>query len=255
LENPVLHVHLLNLDRSPERLAEFCDLNRYLTSVSRFPATDGRSLDLDSLARQGVATRDILSMFTIGALGNAVSNLALWDLAITNDQVVTMCEDDSIFNFGFETVADELMKRLPDDWDIVYWGYNFDMFACFDMLPGVSPCVATFNQDQMRAGITAFQKQTISPQTFRVIWAFGPCCYSISARGAKILKNKILPLRPQVIPLPEAKGIPPFSPAWRTVGLDNCINAVHREINSYVCFPPLVVSKNEPGKSTIQGSG
>jgi hypothetical protein len=82
-----------------------------------------------------------------------------------------------------------------------------------------------------------------------MLWAFGPCCYSISPKGAKVLKSKILPLRPQVIPLPEAKGVPPYSPAWRTVGLDNCINAVHREISSFVCVLPLVVSKNEPEKS------
>lgn len=249
-----MHIHLLNLDRSRERLAEFCDLNRYLTSVSRFAATDGRTLKVDDLVSQGLVAHDILTMFSVGALGNSVSNLRLWDLAIANDQVITMCEDDSIFNYEFEVRAEELIKRLPENWHIVFWGFNFDMFSCFDMLPGVSPCVATFSQDQMRAGISAFQQQSISPQIFKVIWAFGLCCYSISPLGAKAIKSKILPLRPQVIQFPEAKGVPPYRPAWRTIGLDNCLNAVHREINSFMCFPPLVVSKNEPAKSTILGS-
>jgi hypothetical protein len=53
--------------------------------------------------------------------------------------------------------------------------------------------------------------------------------------------------------LPEAKGVPPYSAAWRTVGIDNCIGAVQREINSYVCFPPLVITKNVPEKSTTRG--
>jgi glycosyl transferase, family 25 len=249
-----LHIHLVNLDRSPERLAEFCDLNRNLTSVSRFPAIDGGSLDVDFLAGQGLVTKDILSMFSIGALGCAMSNIALWERSIANDQIVTICEDDAIFNYGFEPRAEELLKTLPNDWDIIHWGFNFDMFLCFDMIPGVSPCVATFNQDQMRAGAAAFQKQAISPKAFKAIWIFGTCCYSISPRGAKTLKGKILPLRPQVIQLPEARSVPPYSPAWRTVGIDNCINAVHREVNSYVCFPPLVISKNEPAKSTTRDS-
>jgi glycosyl transferase family 25 len=106
----------------------------------------------------------------------------------------------------------------------------------------------------MRAGIGAFQTQPISPQAFNAIWAFGTCCYSISPRGVKAIRSKILPLRPKVIPLPEAKDVPPYSPAWRTAGIDNSINAVHREINSFVCFPPLVVTKNESAKSTVQGS-
>ena len=249
-----MHIHLVNLERSPERLTAFCDLNRYLTSVSRFPAVEGSALNVDSLVQQGLVTKDILSMFSIGALGCAMSNVALWDKSIANDQMVTLCEDDAIFNYGFEPCAQELLKRLPADWDIIFWGFNFDMFLCFDMLPGVSPCVATFNQDQMRAGAGLFQKQKISPEAFKAIWVFGTSCYSISPRGAKALKTKILPLRPQVIPLPEAKAVPPYSPSWRTVGIDNCMNAVHREINSFVCFPPLVISKNEPEKSTTRNS-
>jgi glycosyl transferase family 25 len=195
-----------------------------------------------------------LSMFSAGALGCAMSNLTLWNQSIANGQIVTICEDDAIFNHAFEPRAAELMKSLGDDWDIIFWGFNFDMFLSFDMIPGVSPCVATFSQDQMRAGSGEFQKQIIAPQVFKAIWVFGTVCYSISPKGAAVIKSKILPLRPQVIPFPDAKNVSPYSPAWRTVGIDNCINAVHREIKSFVCFPPLVISKNEPEKSTIRGS-
>jgi GR25 family glycosyltransferase involved in LPS biosynthesis len=249
-----MHIHLINLDRSSDRLAEFCDLNRYLTSVSRFPGYEGSNLDLNDLVRRGLVTHDILTMFPVGAVGCAISHLALWDKAIANNQAITICEDDAIFNNEFEARAEELLKRLPDDWHIIFWGYNFDMFACFEMLPGVSPCVAVFNQAQMRQSTKSFQTQSISPQAFKVLWAFGTCCYSISAAGARHIRAKILPLHPQVIPFPEAKNVPPFSPAWRTVGFDNCINAVHREINSFIAVPPLVISKNENAVSTIQSS-
>ena len=50
----------------------------------------------------------------------------------------------------------------------------------------------------------------------------------------------------------EHSSVEPKPP--RTVGIDNSINAVHREINSFVCFPPLVVSENEPEKSTMCSS-
>ena len=251
-----MHIHLVNLDRSADRLSEFCNVNRYLSSVSRFPAAAGEKLNIDALVQQGLVTKDILNkdFFTIGALGCAVSNLTLWDRAIANNQVVTISEDDAIFNREFEVRAEELIKRLPEDWDMIFWGFNFDMFICFDMLPGVTPCVATFDQNLMRKGAATFQKLKIAPQVFKAIWVFGTACYSISPHGAKTLKNKILPLKPQVVALPEAKNIPPFSPNWRLVGIDNCINAVHREINSYVCFPPLVISKNERETSTVRSS-
>jgi glycosyl transferase, family 25 len=250
-----LHIHLVNLDRNPERLAEFCNVNRHLTSVSRFPAVDGKSLELGSLVQQGLVTEDILSAFSVGALGCAMSNLTLWDKAIANDQVVTICEDDAIFNNRFEERAEDLLKRLPNNWDIMFWGFNFNLFVCFEVLPGVSPCVVTFDQDQMRSGSGIFKMQAITPQAYKARWVFGTSCYSISPLGAKNLKNKILPLRPQTVPLPEAQRVPPYRPKWRTVGIDNCINAVHREINSFVCFPPLVISKNEREKSTVLNSG
>ena len=224
--------------------------------MSRFPAVDGEKLNVDVLANQGLVTRDILSKdyFSVGALGCAVSNLTLWDRAVASGQVVTISEDDAIFNYEFESHAEALIKNLPADWDVVFWGFNFDMFVCFDMLPGVTPCVATFDQDQMRLGTSAFQKLKIAPQLFKAVWVFGTACYSISAKGADTLKTKILPLKPQVVSLPEAKRVPPFSASWRTVGIDNCINAVQRDIKSYVCFPPLVVTKNERETSTVRSS-
>ncbi len=45
---------------------------------------------------------------------------------------------------------------------------------------------------------------------------FGISCNSISPRGTKVLKSKILPMPPQVISLPEAKKVPTFSPSFRT---------------------------------------
>jgi hypothetical protein len=32
------------------------------------------------------------------------------------------------------------------------------------------------------------------------------------------------------------------------------MNAVHKQINSFVCFPPLVVTKNETKNSTVQSA-
>jgi len=150
-------------------------------------------------------------------------------------------------------IGNFLIKTLPADWDLIMWGYNFDLFMCFEMLPGVSSCLGQFEQDRMRAGVGAFQQQPITPQAFRLIWAFGALCYSVSPKGAQSLKDKCLPLRPMIIDIPEAARAYPYSTKYRTVGLDNSMCAVYRQLSAFVCFPPLVISKNEGAKSTIQG--
>jgi hypothetical protein len=128
------------------------------------------------------------------------------------------------------------------------------MFMSFELLPSVTHATVMFNQDRMRANIEAFQRQTITPQIYKLLWAFGTCCYSISSKGAAVLKSKILPLSARVTPFPEGQKAYPYSPAWRHVGIDNSMNAVHRGIKSFVCFPPLVVTKNETKTSTVQSS-
>jgi GR25 family glycosyltransferase involved in LPS biosynthesis len=253
-----LHIHLINLDRSPERLAEFCRVNSNLnTTIFHFPAIDGRTLDIETLARQGLVTRDIVSpqMFSVGALGCAMSNIALWDKAIADREFLTVCEDDAILNDRFIPCAEEVLKTLPADWDMIYWGFNFDMFLSFEMLPGVSHATTMFDQGRMRTNAENFQRKAITPQAFKLLWAFGTCCYSISPKGANALKQKILPLAPRVTPFPEGARAYPYSPSWRHVGVDNAINAVHRQIKSFVCFPPLVITQNEAENSTVQNRG
>jgi hypothetical protein len=54
------------------------------------------------------------------------------------------------------------------------------------------------------------------------------------------------------MPWPEELGKPSSTAVRKTVGIDAALNSLYRQINAYVCFPPLVISKNERLKSTIQ---
>jgi len=249
-----LHLHLINLDRSSDRLAEFKAVNAHLAQVSRFPAVDGSTLDIAALAARGLVAPDILTHYPLGAVGLAMSNLALWDMAIQTRTNVTIVEDDAIFNRQFDRCADEVIRTLPPDWDVIVWGWNFDLFLSFEMLPGVSLCLAQFEQDRMRANVGAFQQQPVAPRPYRLRWAFGTFCYTVSPKGAAALKGKCLPLRPMLIECPEAKRAPPLATTFRNVGLDNTLNSVYRALNAFICFPPLVIAKNETSRSTIQNN-
>lgn len=250
-------IRVINLDRSPERLAEFKRTNLHLSCVERVRAVEGRSLDLQRLVKDGIMTPDLMGpdFYSAGALGLAMSHLGLWDLAIEKNCALTIAEDDAIFHHRFEEDSSRIMSDLPADWDFILWGFNWDLFTCFEMIPGVSSCLAQFEEGRMRRSVEAFQnQQLIMPQAFPLVWAFGTACYSISPKGARELKSRLLPLRPIVIPIPEARRAPPFSGHFRAVGIDNHMCSVHRHIKSFVCIPPLVVTKNDRSQSTIQGS-
>ena len=240
-----MDIHVINLDRSKDRMAAFETLNGGLhLNLLRFPAIEGRTVARGPLVERGIITADL--GYDHGALGNALSHLALWDLAIENNQTLTLCEDDAIFNRGFGAAAESLIKALPADWQVILWGWNFDSIVLFDMLPGVSPCLGIFDQDRMRMGVEAFQSARLVPQPFRLFNAFGIVCYSVSPLGAQAMKRHCLPLRNMDV------NIPGLGRAVPNRALDVMLNGVYPRVNAYVSFPPLIVTRNFHSSSTVQ---
>jgi glycosyl transferase, family 25 len=249
-EDPSLHaldVHVINLDRSKDRMSAFEKLNGQCNlNFSRFPAIEGKSVVQGPLVDRGIITADL--GYGDGALGAALSHLALWDLAIERNQSLMVCEDDAIFNRGFCPAAKSLIDVLPPDWHMIMWGWNFDSILLFDMIPGVSPCLGAFDQDRMRMGVDAFQAATVTPQPFRFFRAFGALAYCLSPTGARALRQHCLPLRRMEV------FIPGLGRAVSNTGIDVVLNDVYPRINAYVSFPPLVISRNLHSTSTIQES-
>ncbi len=210
----------------------------------RFPAIEGRNVARGPLVERGIIAAEL--GYDDGALGNALSHLALWDLAMEKNQTLTLCEDDAIFNRGFGPAAESLMKALPADWQLILWGWNFDSILLFDMMPGVSPCLGMFDQDRMRMGVEAFQSARLMPQPFRLVNALGIVGYSVSPMGAQAMKRLCLPLRKMDV------NIPGLGRAVPNRGLDVMLNGVYPRVNAYVSFPPLIVTRNFHSSSTVQ---
>jgi glycosyl transferase, family 25 len=250
-----LHVHFINLDRSKDRLAEFLAVNSHLAEVTRCQAVDVDRIDLRLLTAQGLVKEDILSAYPIGAVCYALWHFKIWNMAIESGKHMTVADDDAIFNLKFDACAAELIGTLPPGWDMIHWGWNFDNHMAFDILPGVTPCVAGLDEGKMRLNTRGFQELSLSPRAYRLRWSSGTPCCTVSPKGAQNLKSKVFPLRPYIFPWPEELPKPSPTAAMKTVGLDITLNSLYRELNAYVCFPPLVITKNERSNSTIQSGG
>ncbi len=240
-----MDIHVINLDRSKDRLLAFEKLNGHLKpNFLRFSAVEGIDVARGQLVDRGIITADL--GYGDGALGNALSHLALWDLTIKKNQASMVCEDDAIFNRGFVPAAESLVKALPSDWHVILWGWNFDSIVLFDMIPEVSPCLGIFDQDRMRMGVDAFQSASLMPQPFRLFNAFGIVGYSVSPMGAEAMKQRCLPIRNKDV------FIPGLGRAVPNRGLDIMLNDVYPRVNAYVSFPPLVITRNFHSNSTVQ---
>ena len=240
-----MQIQVINLDRSTDRLAAFQTMNRHvMPHVTRFSAVDGQNVDRNALVERGIITSDL--GYNNGALGNALSHIALWDMAIREDRSLTVCEDDAIFNRSFCAAGEALVQELPADWHLMRWGWNFDNILWFDLIPGVSSCIGLFEQNSLRKGIDAFQSANLPARSFRFYQAFGTVCYTVSSAGARLLRQRCLPLRNVNVYIPGLRASVPNS--W----LDVALNDVYRHLNCFVSFPPLVATTNDHSTSTVR---
>ena len=238
-----MRIHLINLDRSTERLAKFQRRNAHLHDVVRFSAVDGRLLDREKLIKEGVIAGDC--GYTPGNLGSAMSHISLWRLAVDEQQAVTIAEDDGIFSGNFEARSKECLASLAADWDIVLWGFNFNAFVWIDLLPRVSTATMQFFQDQLQRNIDNFKDLEIKPTLLRLRHLFGIPCYSVTPKGARALLDLCLPLNSALI------DFPGFDVRIENNGLDFAMNVAYPSLNAFVCIPPLVVAENR-GEASLK---
>jgi glycosyl transferase, family 25 len=122
---------------------------------------------------------------------------------------------------------------------VILWSWNFDSYLFFDWLPGVSPCLASFDQDKLRTGLDAFQRSDLAPKGYRLMRAFGLVCYSVTPAGARKLHQQCLPIKPMSI------YFPGLNRTLANMQVDYMTNDLYPRINAYVCFPPLAVTEND----------
>jgi glycosyl transferase, family 25 len=246
-------VDFINLDRFAERRQEFMSNNAHLSEVRRCGLFDGRGLDPAALAAAGVIDREVMKTYTAGALGVALAHIHLWDGPIRTGQPATICEDDAIFHRDFERRAEAMIARLPEDWDVFLYGWNFDAMLLLDMLPGISPALVFCDEDRLRAHAGEFQRHSQPSQPFRVLQCFGGAlAYTISPKGAAILKAFCLPIRPLAVTMPGPSRNLRSDRLLANIGIDVMMAAAYPQLNAFIAFPPLAASKNDHGISTIR---
>jgi GR25 family glycosyltransferase involved in LPS biosynthesis len=248
--NELPRMHLINLDRSPERLLRFRDHNDHLREIVRVSATDGAKVDREALVSSGYINRDL--PYSDGTLGCAVSHIKLWEMAASQDRNLTIFEDDVVVSLHFEARAREILAAVPADWDFIQWGVTFDpLFVWVDL--GVSKArlhpYGTRNY-AVPSDYKRFQAEKLFPAPLRLLHSFGLQGYSISAKGARAALEYCLPLRNRSIEFPEAEV------TTRDRGIDVALCGLFPTLKAYVCFPQLLVPNDgESVRKSIDREG
>ncbi len=247
-------VHVINLDRTPERFAEFMSMNAIPgVEFVRIKAVDGNAIDRKLLASEGIITENLI--FTNNSIACALSHMRGWKIALDNKQAVTICEDDAILHPDFHRVYQNTVKDAPDA-DIIYWGYNLDMHIACD-IPGFGVSTMIFDDRYFTEAknIRSFQESACDPFLYRSRRLYGALCYTITLKGATKLLNSCIPLKNErgsyVLQIGLGKPLVINFESW---GIDIHMGVVALpDIFGYAVVPPVVISQNDKTKSTIGG--
>lgn len=234
--------YFISLDRTPERTKRFLTANNHINDFERYAGLDGNKLDRDELIKNGLLAPTC--NFTPGAIGSGLAHASLWAKVIRSDEPAHIFEDDAFLCKNFEEESKALIEKLPNNWDIILWGNNYDSILEFELLPGITQCVAVFNQDTVRRGIPNFLNMNISSNPFKLTQTFGICGYAISPLGASRLMERCLPLQTTTVIYPGLgmRQLP-------TTSIDHLMNIHYQETNSYTAFPPLCLTDNDSANS------
>lgn len=239
-------IKVISLQRSVDRRNAFASANAHI-DFEFFDAIDGKLVMADAGNAPDLFEPGL--RYNPGAIGCAMSHLMLWQEAASAGRVMTIVEDDAVLRHDFREQSESLLERLPADWDVVVWAWNFDSILSLNLMPGVSRTVMLFDQGKMRASLPAFQCMDDVPSLLRLDKCFGTPAYSISPAGARKFMEQCFPLKNLNVFFPGLNRELPND------GIDIAMNRIYNVTSSYCCLPPLAVTPNEQATSLIQTCG
>lgn len=212
-------------------------------------AVIGASLDRAKLVAQNLLGADAAAL-SAGALGNALSNRALWEEARTAAGPTVICEDDACLRGDFRAQAEGVLAQVPAGWDVVFLGYNTNALVAVQTSDGLKSLIH-FDETAKRAPgyFEAFAAaHAPAPTVLRCFQAWGTLCYAVSPQGAQRLLDLCFPLSSatEIFMFGQNRALKPYT-------LDGMINlALQRApIEAYCAFPPIAVSSNDAAGSDV----
>jgi glycosyl transferase family 25 len=239
-----MEICYINLAERKDREAVFLKVNSHLTNLRAVGAVSGGAIDFKTLIEAGIVA-GALPNFSAAALGNALSHGRVWQHCAPRGIGVTIAEDDAVFNCHFERKAAQVIAKLPVDWDVIFWGWNFDAHLAVEIIPGLKRSVMALEGSKLGEKIEDFKRLDFEVAPLRVLGLFGSVAYSASAKGVQFLASNCFPLRHELIPMSS------ISKAIWNCSLDVTMNKYFPMMKAYVCVPPLVWTENDKAVSDV----
>lgn len=236
---------VINLGRDTARLAAFTERNRAAQiPIQRFEAVDGSRVPEADAIRDGIITLGAVN-YSKGAIGVAMSHLALWRRCMDSQKNIIVFEDDAVIRRDIKSALQSSIHDVAG-WDIILLGYNTDVFIEVAMTPAMRCAMLFSARYPTSLQLEEFASSTESVALLRLNVALGVCGYAISPNGARILSQNCFPMDNRPVDLAfEGRSFPAY-------GIDCMMTTLYPKIQAFACFTPLVMTPNDRQTSSTQ---
>ena len=236
--------YVINLERTPERMAAFLKQNAGCgIDFRRFVAADGNAIDTEEAVRRNLIKRGT-KWRTAGTIGVALSHRSLWEATIAEDRPRLVFEDDAFVRSDVRAVLADALPRLAG-WDIVLLGYNTDSLLEINVAGDFDMSGLFTVRYPSPAQLARFVRSRDATRLFRLRHAFGTSGYAVSPAGARKLLARCFPMDNRMIAFKtRGRRLPAFS-------IDCMMNTVYRDIAAWAFVGPLALPPNDKENSTV----
>jgi glycosyl transferase, family 25 len=239
--------YAISLDPDGRRYQTFTQRNTHLGHITIFNAIRGADISNDERVASGLMTAELVAQnsATQGTVGCAASHRAVWRLIAASTAGAVIMEDDVITHPGLTTYL-AAHKTFFDQIDIMFFGINTDSVLATFSAEGLycRELMSPTHPDPTWIG-KAFKATSIKDvRPFRLLTAFGLCCYWVTPLGAKKLLEMCYPLTL------EGTDIPFMRDKWPGSAIDGRMNAFYKMLNAYVLRPFLAYSPNDDSSTS-----
>jgi GR25 family glycosyltransferase involved in LPS biosynthesis len=236
--------YVINLARTPERLATFLKQNADCgLDFRRFEAADGAAIDEAEAVRRNLIKRGT-TWRTPATIGVALSHRNLWEATIVEDRPRLIFEDDVFVRSDAGDIVGPALAALGK-WDIALLGYNTDALVEFNIAGDFDLSGLFTVKHPDAAQLARFARSRHPAQPFRLRHAFGISAYAISPAGARRLTARCFPMDNRMIEFKAAQN------RFRSFSLDCMMNTAYRDIDAYAFVGPLALPLNDWEASTV----
>ena len=236
--------YVINLARTPERLAAFLKQNAACgIAFRRFEAADGTAIGEEEAVRINLIKRGT-TWRTAATIGVALSHRTLWEATAAEDRPRLVFEDDAYIRTDLPAVLKPALDLLPA-WDIVLLGYNTDALVEFNVAGEFDMSGLFTVKHPSATQLQRFVRSRNPAHPFRLRHAFGISAYAISPVGARKLLARCFPMDNRMIEFKAARN------RFRAFSIDSMMNAAYRDIDAYAFVGPLALPLNDWETSTV----